>query len=194
MNTRTFLRYLAPIVTAIFLFATMGLAVPSINARPFAPPGPSQENTKYEPWLNQQVHHRLATLPWYGIFDNIEYQIRGHEVILTGQVVRPVTKIDAQDSLKGIEGVRRVVNRIEVLPPSPFDNQIRLAEYRSLFFRGSPLFYYSLGVNPGIHIIVDNGHVTLVGIVNSEADRNLATMRARLVPNVFSVTNHLRVA
>jgi hypothetical protein len=84
------------------------------------------------------------------------------------------------------------VNDITVLPLSNFDAQIRRAEYRSIFSAGA-LGYYSMGVNPSIHIIVDNGHVTLEGVVSREADRDLAGIRANSVPGVFSVTNNLRV-
>jgi hyperosmotically inducible protein len=141
--------------------------------------------------LDNQVHHKLGMLPYYGVFDYIEYRITGTEVRLIGAVVNPVTKSDAEGSVKHIDGVTRVVNEITVLPPSNYDDRTRRAEYRSIFSAG-PLTRYSMGVNPTIHIIVDNGHVTLEGIVTSEADRNLAVIRANSVPGVFSVTNNLR--
>jgi len=84
-----------------------------------------------------------------------------------------------------------VVNNIEVLPPSPIDSEIRRAEYRAIF-SDETLNRYSMGSVPSIHIIVDNGHVTLTGIVDREADRNLANLRANSVTGVFSVTNDLR--
>jgi hyperosmotically inducible protein len=144
--------------------------------------------------INKVVYERLATLPWYGVFDNLQYQVRGSTVTLSGQVLFPLTRSSVENTVKNIPGVAHVVNHVTELSTSPFDNQIRWAEYRALFFGNSPLFDYSLGVNPGIHIIVDNSRVTLVGVVNNQADRNLAAIRAKLVPNVFSVTNHLRVA
>jgi hyperosmotically inducible protein len=94
--------------------------------------------------------------------------------------------------VKKIETVKEVVNQIEVLPPSPFDNQVRRKEYRSIYSFG-PLQPYALGVNPGIHIIVKGGNVTLEGVVRSEADKDAANIRARTVPGVFGVTNNLRV-
>ncbi|MGH9732503.1 MAG: BON domain-containing protein [Candidatus Acidiferrales bacterium] len=157
---------------------------------------PQQDHTasspKYSGYLNKEVHHRLAMLPWYGVFDNLEYTINGNDVTLSGQVVRPSTKRDALASIKHIEGVGNVVDNITVLPPSGFDNQIRRAEYRAIFSEAQ-LSGYSMGVNPSIHIIVNNGHVTLVGYVDNETDVHLATLRANSVPNVFSVTNNLQV-
>ena len=162
-------------------------------SNPVAPRNDAARTAKYDGFLNKEVHHRLAMLPWYGVFDNLSYSINGTEVTLTGQVVRPATKSGALGSVKRIEGVTKVVDHITVLPPSGFDNQIRRAEYRAIFSEAS-LSGYSMGVNPSIHIIVDNGHVTLVGYVDNETDVHLATLRANSVPNVFSVTNNLKVA
>ena len=144
--------------------------------------------------LSDQVRHELVTLPWYGVFDNLEYQVNGNEVILSGQVVseHAQTKYDAEKAVKRIEGVTEVVNKIQVLPPLPFDNQIRRAEYRAIFSQ-STLGRYSMGAIPQIHIIVNGGHVTLEGIVMNEMDRNIAQITANSVPNVFSVTNNLRI-
>jgi hyperosmotically inducible protein len=114
-------------------------------------------------------------------------------VILTGDVTQPVLKSDAEHAVKRIPGVTNVVNNIRVLPLSPFDNQTRRAVYRSVFSFGS-LYRYAMGANPSIHIIVDNGHVTLKGVVDNEGDKSLAYIRANGVPGVFSVTNELRVA
>jgi hyperosmotically inducible protein len=144
--------------------------------------------------LSDQVRHELVTLPWYGVFDNLEYQVNGNEVVLSGQVVseHAQTKYDAEKAVKRIEGVTKVVNNIQVFPPSPFDNQIRRAEYRAIFSQ-STLGRYSMGAIPQIHIIVNGGHVTLEGIVMNEMDRNIAGITANSVPNVFSVTNNLRI-
>jgi hyperosmotically inducible periplasmic protein len=191
MNARTFIRNIGAALL-VLAFAGAGMGVVSANAQS-ASRAPQYASPKYEAWLNQKVRHELVTLPWIGVFDNLEYKIDGSQVTLMGQVVNPVTKSDAENRVKAIEGVTRVVNHIEVLPPSPFDNQIRRAEYRAIFSEPS-LSRYSMGVIPAIHIIVDNGHVTLEGYVDSQMDRNLAYMRARMVPNVFSVTNHLRIA
>jgi hyperosmotically inducible periplasmic protein len=144
--------------------------------------------------LSEQVHHKLVMLPWYGVFDNLQYQINGSEVVLSGQVAseHSQTKYDFEKAVKGIEGVTKVVNNIEALPPSPFDDQTRHAEYRAIFSRFG-LARYTLGPIPEIHIIVDGGHVTLEGSVMSQMDRQLAGMAANGVPGVFSVTNNLHV-
>jgi hyperosmotically inducible protein len=147
---------------------------------------------QYQIWLMQQVHHKLAMLPWYSVFDNLEYKVEGAKVTLIGQVVRPVIKSDAESAVKSIEGVKEVDNQIEILPPSPMDNRIRREEYRSIY-SFPPLQRYSMGVIPGIHIIVKNGNVTLEGVVDNQSDKDAAYLRAMQVPGVFSVTNNLRV-
>ena len=126
------------------------------------------------------------------MFDYLNYQVNGSEVTLTGQVTQPFLKDEAENSVKRIAGVTNVVDRIEVLPPSPFDDQIRRAEFRAIY--GYPaLSRYGLGPMWTIRIIVDNGHVTLAGIVDTKTDSEIANIRANEVPGVFSVTNDLRV-
>jgi len=147
---------------------------------------------QHQAWLTEQVRHKLAMIPWYSVFDNLEYRVDGDSVTLAGQVTRPVIKNEAESSVKKIEGVKVVDNQIEVLPPSPFDDQVRRKEYRSIYSFG-PLQPYALGVNPGIHIIVKGGNVTLEGVVRTQADKDAANIRARSVPGVFAVTNNLRV-
>ena len=142
--------------------------------------------------LRDAVRHELVMLPYYSVFDNLEYKVDNGTVTLYGDVTRPVLKSDAANVVKHLPGVTSVVNNIKVLPLSPFDNRIRAAEYRSIFGFSS-LYRYAMGANPSIHIIVDNGHVTLKGVVANEADRNLAYIRANSVPGVFSVTNDLLI-
>jgi hyperosmotically inducible protein len=138
------------------------------------------------------VRHRLVMLPWYTVFDNLEYRVDGSEVTLLGQVVNPTLKIDAGNAIKNIEGVTKVVNNIEILPPSPIDDTIRRAEYRAIF--GEPTIErYAMGSVPSIHIVVKEGHVTLEGVVATQADKDLVNIRANTVPGIFSVTNNLRV-
>ncbi|HET8546993.1 MAG TPA: BON domain-containing protein [Bryobacteraceae bacterium] len=150
-------------------------------------------NTKSLSRLENEVRHELVMLPWFSIFDNLKFQVRdNNEVVLSGQVTRPTLKADAQRVVERIEGVERVVNNVEVLPLSPFDDRIRMAVARSIFGYG-PMYRYALGANPPIHIIVKNGHVTLEGIVANEMDKNIANLRANSVSGVFSVTNNLAV-
>lgn len=131
-------------------------------------------------------------LPFYSVFDNLQFKVEGYKVELFGQVVRPTLKSDAEAVVKRIEGVESVVNNIEVLPPSPADDRIRLAEYRAIY-GNSVLNRYALQAIPPIHIIVKNGNVTLEGVVANEMDKNVANLQANSVPGVFSVTNNLRV-
>jgi hyperosmotically inducible protein len=126
------------------------------------------------------------------VFDNLAYKVDGYNVTLMGQVTRPTLKSDAENVVKKIEGVEHVDNRIEVLPPSPTDDRLRLQLYRAIY--GYPaLQKYALGVQQPIRIIVKNGKVTLEGVVDNEADKNIANIQANSVPGVFSVTNNLQV-
>ncbi len=142
--------------------------------------------------IEREVRHELVMLPYYSVFDNLAFQVEGNRVILLGQVTRPTLKSDAENVVKRIEGVGGVVNKIEVLPVSPNDDRIRLAEFRAIYSEPS-LQKYATSAVPSIHIIVNNGNVTLEGVVNSDADKNIAGVRANGVPGVFSVKNNLRV-
>jgi hyperosmotically inducible protein len=144
--------------------------------------------------ITQEVHHQLVLLPYYGVFDNLAYSVKPDgTVVLLGQVARPSLKSDAENSVKKIEGVDHVENQIEVLPTSPMDDDIRRATYRAIY-GNQALSTYAVRAVPPIHIIVNNGHVTLEGAVGNQMDKQLAETQAKTVPNVFSVTNHLRVS
>jgi hyperosmotically inducible protein len=154
--------------------------------------GQAEPSSPAQARIAREVRHELLMLPYFGVFDNIEYRVDGGTVVLNGAVTRPVLKSDAENVVKHIEGVERVVNNIEVLPPSPMDDQLRVALFRAIY--GYPaLEKYALGVQKPIRIIVKNGHVTLEGVVDNETDKNLAGMRANGVPGIFSVTNNLHV-
>jgi len=140
----------------------------------------------------EKVRKELVTLPYYGVFDNLEYQVEGGTVTLYGQVVKPITRQDAERRVARIEGVDRVVNNIEVLPLSGLDDSIRARAYRTVF-RSGGLYRYAMGANPSIHIVVKNGKVTLEGVVSNEMDSRLANIAAGSVSGVFSVTNNLRI-
>jgi hyperosmotically inducible periplasmic protein len=142
--------------------------------------------------FTERIRKELVTLPYYGVYDNLSFQVNGSVVTLYGQVVRPSTRTEAERRVKRIEGVDRVVNNIRVLSPSSFDDGIRRRIYRAIF-SSDGLYRYAMGANPSIHIIVDRGHVTLDGVVSSQMDSQLAYMAANGVPGVFSVTNNLRV-
>jgi hyperosmotically inducible protein len=151
-----------------------------------------QPTAKAQERITREVRHELLMLPYFGVFDSIAYKVNGFTVTLLGQVVRPSLKSDAENVVKHIEGVEKVDNQIEVLPPSPIDDRLRLELYRAIY--GYPaLEKYALGVQKPIRIIVKNGHVTLEGVVDNDADKNFAGLRANGVPGIFSVTNNLQV-
>lgn len=142
----------------------------------------------------KQVRHELVTLPYYGVFDWLEFEVRPDgTVVLRGQVVRPTTKSDAEGRVKEIDGVGRVLNEIQVLPLSNHDDRLRVALYRNIYGSNSPLFRYATQAIPSIHIIVDRGRATLKGVVASKGDARLAYVRARTVPGLFEVKNELVV-
>jgi len=142
--------------------------------------------------ITREVRHELLMLPYLGVFDNIAYKVDGSTVTLIGQVTRPTLKSDSENVVKKIEGVEKVDNQIEVLPPSPMDDQLRRRLYRAIYGFSS-LQKYSLGVQQPIRIIVKGGNVTLEGVVDNEADKNTAGIRAKSVSGVFGVTNNLQV-
>jgi hyperosmotically inducible periplasmic protein len=181
-------------------FVTRFLLLPAVllvtlSAVSFAQPqlAPAPRGTaRFDQWLSQEVNHQLLMLPWYSVYDNIQYKIKGGTVTLQGQVVQDTTKSEAEKRVRGIEGVTKVNNNIEILPASPNDDRIRRAEYQAIF--GDPaLQVYSLGSVQPVHIIVKGGHVTLEGSVLNQGHKNLVGIRANGVSGVFSVTNNLRI-
>ena len=145
-----------------------------------------------EQHIVKEVRHELVMLPYYSLFDDLEFQVNGNTVTLLGAAVNPTLKSDAESVVKKIEGVDKVVNQIKVLPPSPMDDEIRRRVARAIFSQDG-LFKYSWSAVPPIHIIVENGHVTLKGVVDNPTDKNLANIAANQVPGVFSVNNELQV-
>ncbi len=176
----------------VFVFYLLPLAflgLLTIAARPQDPAAPSKEQQS----MSREVYHQLVLLPHLTVFDNLQYEVNGNNVTLSGEVTQPVDKSDADSAVKNIEGVGNVTDNIKVLPLSPMDNQIRIAEFRSIYGFPSLQKYAQFAVQ-SIHIIVDGGHVTLDGVVDSEADKDAAGVRANTVSNVFSVTNNLKVS
>ena len=170
----------------LFTIAVAMLAVLPSLAQQNPPSARSTERTQRE------VRHELLMLPYLGVFDNLAFKVDGYNVTLLGQVTRPSLKNDAENVVRKIEGVEKVDNQIEVLPPSPMDDQLRRRLYRAIY--GYPsLQKYSLGVQQPIRIIVKSGHITLEGVVDNEGDKNTAGIRAKGVSGTFSVTNNLQV-
>jgi hyperosmotically inducible periplasmic protein len=179
-------------IASIALLAS-ALAVGQQNQLPaqvFAQ-GPANESQ-----LAQQVRHALLMLPYYSIFDDLSFSLNGSVVTLQG-ACPPETPWDIQSdaaaAVKRVKGVTQVVNNIKLLPLSQLDWQVRRAEQRAIY--GDPEIgtRYGHQALPPIHIIVDNGHVTLTGVVDNEMDDTLIRTRANTVPNVFSVTDKLVV-
>jgi hyperosmotically inducible protein len=142
--------------------------------------------------IEKEVRHELLMLPYLGVFDNLAFKVDGYNVTLLGQVTRPSLKSDAENAVKGIEGVEHIDNQIEVLPVSPMDDRLRLRLYRAIYGY-APLQKYALGVQKPIRIIVKRGHVMLEGVVDNDGDKTFAGIRANGVSGAFSVTNNLRV-
>jgi hyperosmotically inducible protein len=142
--------------------------------------------------ITEEVRRQLVTLPFYSLFDNFTYRVDGDTLTLMGKVSQPTLKSDAEAAVKKIEGVEKVVNEITVLPLSPADDRLRLALYQAIYGNSS-LQNLSIRAVPPIHIIVENGHVTLEGVVATDAQKIVAGMEANSVPGIFSVTNNLRL-
>lgn len=138
------------------------------------------------------VRKSILTQPYYGVFDWIEGEVQDGNVKLVGWVREPLRKTEIEKRLMMIPGIAGIENRIEVLPLSNYDDQIRLASLR-LINRDSTLSRYALGANPSIHLIVDNGRVTLKGVVLSKFDRQIAETVLRTNLLAFDVKNELQI-
>lgn len=126
----------------------------------------------------------------FGIFDDISIQVENRSVTLTGRVTMPYKRNDIVARVRKIDGVRDLTNSIEVLPVSLYDSDLRDRLARAIY--GNPAFrHYASMVNPPIHIVVENGRVTLTGAVNSDVEKMLAYSLAQ-VPGVMSVKNELK--
>ena len=189
------------IVTLALLLALMPAAWQSSQGSAPAATAPNTPSASPSTPLSQkgidrivkEVRHELVMLPFYGVFDNLAYKVSPDgTVTLLGQVSRPTLKSDAENVVKRIEGVERVDNQIKVLPLSPNDDRIRRAVYRAIY-GNEVLSQYALRAVPPIHIIVENGNVTLEGVVARQMDKQIAEMQTKSVPGVFSVTDNLRV-
>lgn len=166
------------------------------SAEALANPLPSRdtaaEPSKTSKSLEERVKTELSKLPYYGVFDYLAFQIDGDTVRLMGEASWPALKTDAERAARSVEGVEGVVNDIKVLPVSPNDDRIRLATYWAVYGNAA-LAPYRLNPQPPIRIIVENGSVTLKGVVRSEMDRRVAHVQANGVPGAFSVTNSLQL-
>jgi len=176
--------------TLILLTTSFGLAAQKHHNDVFTA-GPENATE-----LAREVRHELLMLPYYSIFDDLYFQVNGSVVTLGGACPPEPPydiKSDAENVVKRIPGVTQVINNIKVLPLSDMDWQIRRAEARAIY--GDPEIgtRYGYQAVPSIHIIVDNGNVTLDGVVDNQFDDTLIRTRANAVPGVFSVTDNLVV-
>ena len=184
----------------MLLFSVLAVTTLSSIAA-LANPAPQAQDNRQAGVLSQkgidrivkEVRHELVMLPFYGVFDNLSYKVDPDgTVTLLGQVARPTLKSDAENVVKKIEGVEKVVNKLEVLPTSGNDDRIRRDTYRAIY-GNEVLSQYQLRAVPPIHIIVNNGHITLEGVVARKMDKQIAGVQANSVPGAFSVTNNLQV-
>jgi hyperosmotically inducible protein len=167
----------------ILAVAIIGLLFVNVQAQSFS----AKED--FSP-LEKKVYKQILIMPYYGVFDNIQFEVEGSTVTLYGKVYSLGLKSRAENIVKRIDGVDTVINNIENLPPSSFDNRIR-RQVVNEFYRGGSLYRYLQGPQPSVRIIVDNGRISLEGIVANRGDYNLANILARGIPGVFEVTNNL---
>jgi hyperosmotically inducible periplasmic protein len=153
----------------------------------------AQNNFSAQQTIEKKISKEINMLPFYGVFDNITFKFDGSNVTLSGSVVRPTTKSDIGNIVKKMKGVNSVVNNIEVLPLSSFDDQIRLQTLQTFANRGGGLGRYIQEPLPSMRIIVANGRVSLEGYVANKSDADLANILAKGVFGVFDVQNSLIV-
>jgi hyperosmotically inducible protein len=184
-----------PMGIVVFGISSLQSEQPKVGAAALSLAPARSSNGQMSMQVSDEVRHQLLLLSNYGIFDWIECDINpDRSATLRGEVTRPTLKSDAENALRKIESIPSINNQIEVLPASPSDDQIRIAVYRSIFRYEGPLFRYATQSIPPIHIIVNNGRVTLKGVVASDADSQQAFMAANGISGVFEVKNELRVS
>lgn len=187
--------------TLTLLLAALGLSAAT----------PAQHDSER---LIREVRREILTLPNYGLFDHIRFSLEGDTVRLSGYASRPTLKSSAARVVKAIPGVESVRNDIEVLPLSRFDDEIRTRAYIAIYGdpvlarynpnRGVPIPWSPARATTGItndpppgnhpiHIIVRDGHLTLAGVVDTAADRQIAGMRANNVFGALTVENRIEV-
>ena len=169
--------------------STFGAVTALVLTASLAATFPAQPQTSD---LQEAVVKALLSLPHYGVYDNLSFEMSGPDVTLMGQALLEITKAEAGKRVARIRGIGKVTNTIEVLPPSPSDDALRFSVYRAIF-GSADLHRYSMGADPTIHIIVKGGHVTLVGMVSTDQDKQRAEMVSKSLPGIMSFKNDLRV-
>jgi hyperosmotically inducible protein len=141
----------------------------------------------------KSVRHEILMYPNYTLWDDVSFRVQNGSVELLGAVNQPYKKSDLQNIVKHVAGVTAVTNELKVLPLSNFDDRLRLQVARAIY-NDPTLSRYAMGAVPSIHIIVNNGHVTLTGAVNSAMEKQIAGMRASGAGLGFgAVVNNLTV-
>ena len=172
----------------ILMVATLLLGGAAVAAAGSNAPGPRDAAS-----ITKAVRHEIVMYPYYGIWDNVEFQVADGHVTLTGEVTQPYKKTDIERAVAKAPGVTSVSNNLEVLPLSSMDNQLR-RQVAFAIYRDPTLSRYGQGALPSIHVIVDNGHVTLEGVVSNDFDKQVAGLRASSAGLSFGpVVNNLRV-
>jgi len=164
-------------------FGTALLAVSSFGAS-----SPSEVSRD----LGTKVRQAINGLAYYGVFDEIGYNVNDGVVTLTGEVRTYPVHNSAISSVRNIPGVTKIVDNIEVLPLSPYDDNLRVRAYNAIFAYPA-LSRYAINSRSPIRILVKNGNITLSGVVNRELDRELIYNRVSGLAGAFSVTNNLRL-
>jgi hyperosmotically inducible protein len=169
----------------------------------------------------EEVRKELMQLPYYGVFDFLAFSYDKGTVTLMGYAYSPNLKKDAERAAKRVAGVDQVIDKIEELPVSLMDDELRWKTYYAIYrdpflsryapgggmlwghrhpfngpfspMSGGPFLGFEAAGDYPIHIIVKNGRITLLGVVDNEADKNIAGMKARQVPGAFEVDNQLIV-
>jgi hyperosmotically inducible protein len=143
--------------------------------------------------IARKITHEVRMYPRYTMWDDINFRVHDGQVELLGAVSQPYKKSDIERLVQRVPGVTSVADEIKVLPLSAMDDRLRIQVARAIF-RDPVLSRYAMGAVPSIHIIVDNGHVTLAGVVDDEMAKNVAGIRANGAGLSFgAVTNNLRV-
>jgi hyperosmotically inducible periplasmic protein len=126
----------------------------------------------------------------FTIFDDVAANVSEGTVVLTGKVTMPYKRSAIEKRVAKIDGVQTVVNNITTLPTSPFDDELRYQVARAIYGHSS-FWHYAAMANPPIHIVVENGHVKLTGVVNNNVERMLARSLATSF-GAFSVKSELK--
>jgi hyperosmotically inducible protein len=195
--------------------AALGLTMMLVGSAPTASAQAQGKSTI------EEIRKELLQLPYYGVFDFIAFSYDKGTVTLLGYAYHPTLKKDAERAVKRVAGVDQVIDKIEELPVSLNDDEIRWRTYYAIY--GDPFLsryapgaamlwghrhpfgpgFHPLGPGPfpgmepagdyPIHIIVKNGRTQLLGVVDNESDKTVAGMKAREVPGTFAVQNDLMV-